>query len=270
MIKKFIICLMVSLVLVTGTSLLIPELRSAITQIAGLAVLETTAKWNNLRDAAGGDNLTRGVGAFVPYVYDGTNFDRVRGDTTYGMDVDVTRVSGNVTVIGTSTPADNFANPTTAINTWSLMGLYDGSTWDLWRNSTHGDNLTTVSGANVASFNYVFDGTNWDRVRGASTSLPGSVLVDNSSNASSNIVANASTVVKASAGYVNMLVVNTGGTSSTVAFYNDATSPCDTNLVGTLATVTSGSSVKLEHSFTTGICALTAGTAAADISVMYR
>lgn len=270
MVKKFILSLCIAVILVAGISFLVPELRSAITQITGLAVSETSTKWNNLRDAAAGDNLARGIGAFLPYVYDGTNFDRVRGDIANGMDVDVTRVSGNVTVIGGATPADNYANPTAAVNTWSLMGLFDGTTWDRWLASTHGDNLTTAAGANVAAFNYVYDGTNWDRIRGASTSLPGSVLVDNSSNASSNIVANTSTVVKASAGYVNMLVVNTGGTTSTVAFYNDATAPCDTGLVGTLATVASGSSIKLEHSFSTGICALTAGAAAADISVLYR
>ena len=37
--------------------------------------------------------------------YNGTTWDRMRGDTTNGLDVDVTRVSGNVSVIGTaSTP----------------------------------------------------------------------------------------------------------------------------------------------------------------------
>lgn len=34
------------------------------------------------------------------YVYNGTTWDRVRGDISNGMDVDVTRVSGNVTTVG--------------------------------------------------------------------------------------------------------------------------------------------------------------------------
>jgi hypothetical protein len=34
------------------------------------------------------------------YVYNGTTWDRVRGDISNGMDVDVTRVGGNVTVVG--------------------------------------------------------------------------------------------------------------------------------------------------------------------------
>lgn len=34
------------------------------------------------------------------YVYNGSTWDRVRGDISNGMDVDVTRVSGNVTTVG--------------------------------------------------------------------------------------------------------------------------------------------------------------------------
>lgn len=34
------------------------------------------------------------------YVYNGTTWDRARGDISNGMDVDVTRVSGNVTTVG--------------------------------------------------------------------------------------------------------------------------------------------------------------------------
>lgn len=34
------------------------------------------------------------------YVYNGTTWDRVRGDISNGLDVDVTRVSGNVTTVG--------------------------------------------------------------------------------------------------------------------------------------------------------------------------
>lgn len=36
-------------------------------------------------------------------VFNGTTWDRARGDTTNGLDVDVTRVQGNVTVVGTGT-----------------------------------------------------------------------------------------------------------------------------------------------------------------------
>lgn len=46
-------------------------------------------------------------------LYNGSTWDRMRGDTTNGLDVDVTRVSGNVSVVGTaSTPV-----PVQIINT---------------------------------------------------------------------------------------------------------------------------------------------------------
>jgi len=49
-------------------------IKSQVQQVSGLAVAESNIKWNNLRDAAAGDNLTEGIGAFNLYLYDGTNF----------------------------------------------------------------------------------------------------------------------------------------------------------------------------------------------------
>lgn len=74
--------------------------QTAITQQSGLAVAENvpTTIWNSVRDAVSGDDLTRGVLAVNAYMFDGTNHDRARGDTTNGLDVDVTRVGGTVTV----------------------------------------------------------------------------------------------------------------------------------------------------------------------------
>lgn len=46
------------------------------------------------------------------YIYNGTTWDRVRGDISNGMDVDVTRVSGNVTVVGAAADGATLAgNP---------------------------------------------------------------------------------------------------------------------------------------------------------------
>jgi hypothetical protein len=53
----------------------------------------TLDRWRS----AAGDNMTTGVPAVGTMVFDGTNWDRARGDTTNGLDVDVTRVSGTVT-----------------------------------------------------------------------------------------------------------------------------------------------------------------------------
>lgn len=79
--------------------------RTAITELVGLAVAQSSITWNNVKDAAAGDNLTNGLLAGALYFYDGTNFDRARGDTTFGLDVDVTRF------IGITSASDNSSNP---------------------------------------------------------------------------------------------------------------------------------------------------------------
>jgi hypothetical protein len=139
--------------------------RAAITQISGLAVAQSATQWNNVKDAALGDNLTSGILVNGSYWFDGTNWDRARGDTTNGLWVNI-KATVPITINGNKTPSDAYANPTDALDSWSLLGIWNGATWDRWKSSTHGDNLTTTSGANVASFGYIFDGTNWDRARG--------------------------------------------------------------------------------------------------------
>lgn len=114
--------------------------KTAISDVAGLAVAQTTSLWNNVRDAAVGDNISNGVLATSLYMYNGTAFDRARGDTTNGLDVDVTRMPG-----GAQTPADGTANPTTFQGVWSLNGLFNGSTWDRQRSPSATNNTATTS-----------------------------------------------------------------------------------------------------------------------------
>jgi hypothetical protein len=63
------------------TILITPPLRSAITQISGLAVAQSSIQWNNVKDAAVGDAQTLGLLAEGPYVYDpvGATWNRMRG-----------------------------------------------------------------------------------------------------------------------------------------------------------------------------------------------
>lgn len=79
-------------ILVLGSTFIVYP---AITQVAGMAVAQSSTRWNNVQDGAAGDNLTNGVMAVSFYVFDGTNFDRARGDTTNGIDVDITRIAAN-------------------------------------------------------------------------------------------------------------------------------------------------------------------------------
>jgi len=66
-------------------------------QISGLAVAQTTTRWNSVRDGAAGDDLTTGIMVSGGYLFDGTNWDRplktLHGDS-------ITTVSGqNVAAI---------------------------------------------------------------------------------------------------------------------------------------------------------------------------
>lgn len=131
----------------------------AISEIAGLAVAQSNTNWNSVIDASKGDGQTQGILGTATYLYDGATFNRIRGDIANGMDVDVTRISGTIT------PADAFANPTTANTMWSLGGVFNGTTWDRVRSAT-GDGVA-ATGLQAAS-NVIFNGSTWDRLRTAS------------------------------------------------------------------------------------------------------
>lgn len=92
----------------------------------------------------------------------------IGGDATNGIDVDVTRVTGTVTVdseLSTAAAAsDDFANPTTA-GILSFNMCYDGSTWDRCRvatttEQTHDTAVTATSviGGSVLLLAKDFDG----------------------------------------------------------------------------------------------------------------
>ena len=131
----------------------------AISEVAGLAVAQSSTNWNSVIDASKGDAQTQGIMGMSLYLFNGLTFDRVRGDITNGMDVDVTRISGSIT------PADAYANPTTANQVWSLGGVFNGTTWDRARSAT-ADALAATG--LTASGNMLFNGSSWDRQRTAS------------------------------------------------------------------------------------------------------
>jgi hypothetical protein len=82
-----------------------------------------------------------------------------------------------------------------------------------------------------------------------------------------NITTNASTVIKAAPGTFTGVSVNTAGTTSNVIVYNNTT--CTGAIIGTFSTVAVGM-IPVNAAASVGICAKTAGGAAADITVYYR
>jgi len=135
--KRIIGSLSIALVLLIGAAFV--AFPAAITQLAGLAVAQSSTQWNQLKDMAQGDAQSNGVGLFSPCLFNGTTCDRQRGTIAGGADVAVKSVSGGVT------PASNFANPTNALTTFGLGGLFDGTTWDQWIGVSNTNNTAATS-----------------------------------------------------------------------------------------------------------------------------
>ena len=78
---KKILYPVLAIMLVLGTAIIAVP---AIQQIAGIAVAETSTKFNPIKDLAAGDGLVRGVGMFSPCLWNGSSCDRQRGSITGG------------------------------------------------------------------------------------------------------------------------------------------------------------------------------------------
>ena len=224
-----------------------------------------------------GNNITAGIMPVGLMLHDGTNWDKIPGDTTNGLDVDVTRITGTLTITGNITPADALANPTTALNGNALMSGFNGTTWDRLRSegtNADDDAVITLGALATEAYNKVFDGTTWDRIRSGINT--GVVLVDNTSNATSNIITDTTTTIKATGGTLNRVVVNTAGTApASIALYNIAAAGCTgtpaSGYVATLSTEAANVALEFNHTFTLGICAVTvSGATDANVSALYR
>ena len=115
-------------------------------------------------------------GVFVSVVTGGTEgaytWEDIGGDATNGLDVDVTRVSGTVTVdgsgvtqpvSGTVTANLGTANVTNA-GTFAVQAAVD----ELPAAAAAADNFANPTTTNIMSMNMVWDGATWDRAPGTS------------------------------------------------------------------------------------------------------
>jgi len=84
----------------------------------------------------------------------------------------------------------------------------------------------------------------------------------------SNITTNATTVLKTGKGQLHCLTVNSVGTTSTATIY-DNTAASGTK-IGTATTVLAGQTNCYDIVFSTGLTVVTAGAAAADLTVGWR
>ena len=200
-----------------------------------------------------------------------------RCDTSGYLDVNVK--SGGF--VGSATPSDAFTNPTTASVSYSLLGAYDTSGWNMLR-TAYADGLavTGILGVGLMGWN----GTTFDRVDiDANDALyvnPG--VLDNDTDdmsilphpdvVSANITADASTSVKGTAGDLLKIIVGVAGTgaSTTAILYNDADCASLPAAIGTIDTTATGV-WPLNIAFSAGLCVVTSnGTTDANIIVVYR
>ena len=99
--------------------------------------------------------------------FNGTTWDRMRGDTTNGLDVDVTRVTGTVTVdtelAAAAALSDTFANPTTAPVGACLL-VWSGAEFAR-AVGVSGDANSPVVNLRAQSLPYLYNGASFDRAR---------------------------------------------------------------------------------------------------------
>ena len=109
--SKILIGIIFGLGIISAIMFSITPIRAQITQIMGLAVVQPPSQWNNVKDAAVGDNLTNGILVSAPYLYDGTNFDAWRGTAAGGAYMQI--IANPASMCGTAFYAikrDNITN----------------------------------------------------------------------------------------------------------------------------------------------------------------
>lgn len=168
--------------------------KTAVSELAGLAVAQTNTKWNNVADAGKGDGLSSGIIASATYLFNGLTFDRLRGvpasdgsgstgflafvgmlfnGSTFdrirgGLAADASAATGlvsNQQMVFNGSTYDRVREPTTdsaAVTGFlgSATQVFNGSTWDRQRTAS-ADNLA-ATGIHAAG-NMGFDGSTWDR-----------------------------------------------------------------------------------------------------------
>lgn len=89
------------------------------------------------------------------YMYNGVTWDRIRGTIAGGLEVNcVTGCAG-----GSSTPSDAFVNPVTAGIQQTFNMVYNGLTWDRLRGTVAGGALVNISNASLAVTGTFFQAT---------------------------------------------------------------------------------------------------------------
>lgn len=199
-------------------------------------------------------------------VYNGTTWDRARGDITNGLAVDVTRVQGTVAVDSelpsAASLADSVSNPTVP-SVGSFVSVYNGTNWDrvagiaaatsaITKGAVHtsavryngtdfsvdksASNLTDSNAGNAfgGSADFLYNGSTFDRARNnVEGTLLASLIRSTTTNSPVQTNFNARGVIV----YVNVSIPVAGQTLTPKLYFDDALSGLDC-LVWTGASIT--------------------------------
>ena len=122
--KKALGWLCIATVLGLGVTML--AFPAAVTQIAGLAVAQSSTQWNQVKDMAQGDGHASGVALVSPCLWNGVTCDRQRGSITGGATVSLANTAGapaiSTTVQGTTLLNSTLTSAANTSHTITLTG----------------------------------------------------------------------------------------------------------------------------------------------------
>lgn len=147
--------------------------KSAISELAGLAVAQTNTLWNSVADAAKGDGLTSGVMAQSTYLWNGISFDRLKSGATADGQAVTGILANTPLVLNTAGTYDRIrggltadGNAGTGLLNNAAVGLNTAGTFDRIKAGLTADGVAGTGLLNPGM--YVFNASTWDRLRTAS------------------------------------------------------------------------------------------------------
>lgn len=248
--------------------------------IALILILLCRPVFAEVNDISDGDILGKINMSFCAIAAsDGGNYDSLQLDGSKNLLVNI--ASGGLS--GTTTPVDNLATPTNAVNSATFLMGYDTSTWDQLRtvSADSGSGLTTGLLA-TGMYGYYATGAVWKRlttdVNGSLYVNPGALTAANDNvtahgfGASSYYDASgtAGASVKGTAGTLLRVIVGTAGTATTLSIYDRADTTCASGTLKAVIDTSAQSSIYFGIAMANGICVVSSTSAPAKLTISYE
>lgn len=180
------------------------------------------------------------------------------------------------TIDGNVTPADGYANPTTAVQAYSLGGIFNGTTWDRARtaSSASATTGTGLRGAGIlGQYNTVAPTFTNGQFGMIQIDATGIMQTNEAVFSAANITTATTTTVKGTGpGWLKRVIVGVAGAGSTFAVYNIASAGCTGTPASGLQGTYDSSAIRVvdfDLRLSLGICVVTTATAP-NLTVIYK